>query len=220
MKLKVTGFILLVLVLAVPTVSAQSSAEVTWNGTVTLSQENFSVSINDETYGIDNLTALGALNAASKDNFSYKVSDEWYDSYGSFLVTSVDGMENKNSSGWSYWVNYPWESMPMVGANNYKVKDGDTVYWYYMGDTPENASNVIKIRTNIELQIGNHQPQDLDDNGLYEDIDGDSSFNFGDIAFFFQNFDSSAVKNNHQYYDFNGDGNINFGDVIALFQDL
>lgn len=69
-------------------------------------------------------------------------------------------------------------------------------------------------------QVNGKQPKDLDDNGLCEDANGDNSFNFGDIMFFFQNFDNPAVTDNKQFYDFNGDGNINFGDVIGLFQNL
>ncbi len=66
--------------------------------------------------------------------------------------------------------------------------------------------------------IDGTQPNDLDGDNLYEDLDGTNGFNFGDVIFFFQKFDSPAVKSNEQYYDFNGDGAINFGDVIALFE--
>ncbi len=61
------------------------------------------------------------------------------------------------------------------------------------------------------------QPKDLNSDGLFEDINGDNSFNFGDIVFFFKNFDKPEIQNYPQFYDFNGDGQVNFGDVIALF---
>ncbi len=69
-------------------------------------------------------------------------------------------------------------------------------------------------------QIGGNQPQDTDGDGLFDDVDGSDSFNFGDVIFFFQNFDSNAVENNKQFFDFDGDGNLTFGDVIGLFQSL
>ncbi|RLI83157.1 hypothetical protein DRP04_02190 [Archaeoglobales archaeon] len=68
--------------------------------------------------------------------------------------------------------------------------------------------------------IDGHQPQDLDKDGLYEDVNGDNSFNFGDIVFFFKNFDRPEIQNYSQYYDFNKDGSVNFGDVVELFYKL
>ena len=64
------------------------------------------------------------------------------------------------------------------------------------------------------------QPNDTNEDGLFEDVNGDSSFNFGDVVFFFKNFDKPEVKDYPQFYDFNGDGSVNFGDVVALFKML
>ena len=68
--------------------------------------------------------------------------------------------------------------------------------------------------------INGHQPKDLDGDGLFEDVNGDGYFNFGDIVFFFMNFDKDEIKNYPEYYDFNNDGSVNFGDVVALFKML
>jgi len=68
--------------------------------------------------------------------------------------------------------------------------------------------------------IDGHQPKDLDGDGLFEDVNGDNSFNFGDVVFFFKNFDKPEIQDYLEFYDFNGDGSVNFGDVIALFQML
>jgi len=64
------------------------------------------------------------------------------------------------------------------------------------------------------------QPNDLDQDGLYEDVDGSGEFNFGDIIFFFQHFDKDEIANYPEFYDYNGDGQVNFGDVIGLFMML
>ena len=65
--------------------------------------------------------------------------------------------------------------------------------------------------------IDDHQPMDLNGDGLFEDVNGDGYFNFGDIVFFFKNFDKDEIKGYPEFYDFNGDGQVNFGDVIELF---
>ncbi len=69
-------------------------------------------------------------------------------------------------------------------------------------------------------KIAEKTPKDPNGDGVYEDVDGENGVNFGDVTFFFQNFDNSMVENNEQFYDFNRDGAINFGDTVALFNIL
>ncbi len=126
-----------------------------WNDSVNLKMGNFSVTAKSgKNYSVNNITALGALNLASKTgNFNYTVDDSWYTSYNLLMVDSIAGISNNGTSGWMYWVNYPTDPMPMTGANNFTVKDGDVVYWYYsqsMNDTPSNSIAVIKIRVSTE----------------------------------------------------------------------
>jgi len=128
---------------------------VIWTGSVELKQGNFTVvAKSNESYEVSNLTALGALNAASlAGGFNYTVCDKWFETWHMLLVDSIYGIENNGTSGWMYWVNYPEEEMPMVGANKYKVRDGDVVYWFYsesMNDTPSNSPYVIKIVVRTE----------------------------------------------------------------------
>ena len=124
-----------------------------WEGEVTLI-ENTTVNVtahgSGESYAINQTTALGALDAAAEaGGFNYTVSDEWYASWGSLLVDSIAGKESDPVTwdGWMYWVNYPDDPMPMVGANLYEVEDGDVVTFYYggMSTTPDNSSMVIRI---------------------------------------------------------------------------
>ena len=78
-----------------------------------------------------------------------------------------------------------------------------------------------KVGEEVPPPIDGHQPQDLDKDGLFEDVNGNGQFNFGDVIFFFKNFDNKdEIKSYPEYYDFNGDGQVNFGDVIALFKML
>ncbi len=93
----------------------------------------------------------------------------------------------------------------------YLYDDNDSTIDYIEG------SQFIKVET---VTIGGeYQPNDLDSDSLYEDVNGDSSFNFGDITNFFEVFGSIASENK-PYFDFNGDNSVNFGDVVKLFNML
>ncbi|MHC1610028.1 MAG: outer membrane protein assembly factor BamB family protein [Candidatus Methanospirareceae archaeon] len=127
-----------------------------WEGEVTLT-ENTTVNVtahnSGESYEINQTTALGALDAAAeKGGFNYTISDEWYASYGSFLVDSIAGVENTGMENWLYWVNYPDDTMPTVGVNLYELEEGDVVTFYYGGwtVTPDNASKVVRIHVHIQ----------------------------------------------------------------------
>jgi hypothetical protein len=93
---------------------------------------------------VGNLTALGALEAASrKVGFDYEVSDAYYESFG-LLVTSIAGISNQYG-GWMYMVN---NVTPAVAADRYAVENGDVVWWFYstsMNDTPKTSPYVIEI---------------------------------------------------------------------------
>jgi protocatechuate 3,4-dioxygenase beta subunit len=67
------------------------------------------------------------------------------------------------------------------------------------------------------------QPQDLNENGLYEDIDGDGEFTIFDVQAFFTNFQSETVQSNPAAFNFTEEENpeeVTIFDVQALFQKL
>ena len=118
-----------------------------WKGEVYLEPGNFTIKAdNGKTYVVDNLTALGALNVASKiGGFSYTVNE----TYGgkNLYPTSIG---NISDGWWCYEVN---GIMPMNGTNKYPVKDGDMViYWLWqsVGDSSENAPNEVIIRVHVK----------------------------------------------------------------------
>ncbi len=77
--------------------------------------------------------------------------------------------------------------------------------------------------TSGTITVGQQGPSwsnDLDQDGLYEDVDGSGAKNFGDVIALFNNFDSSQYQDYRSCFDFNGDGNLNFGDIIGLFNSL
>lgn len=66
--------------------------------------------------------------------------------------------------------------------------------------------------------IGGYEnpPQDLDGDGVYEDIDGDGEFTAKDIALFAYHVDSEMIQRYRQLFDFDGDGGANFADAMRL----
>jgi outer membrane protein assembly factor BamB len=63
-------------------------------------------------------------------------------------------------------------------------------------------------------------PQDFDDDGLYEDVNGDGRANVIDVGVFLGVFDSTTVTEHRTAFDFNGDGEISILDVAALLTEL
>ncbi|KQC04704.1 MAG: hypothetical protein APR53_02965 [Methanoculleus sp. SDB] len=61
-------------------------------------------------------------------------------------------------------------------------------------------------------------PQDPDGDGLFEDVNGDSIFSFGDIRTFFEYYDAWIPANEPgECFDYDNNSMIGFGDVRALF---
>jgi hypothetical protein len=66
---------------------------------------------------------------------------------------------------------------------------------------------------------GNGQPaKDPDQDGVYEDVNGDGMVNTGDVSALFSNL--GDTNSTGAAFDFNGDNQVNTGDLVALFQDL
>ena len=122
-----------------------------WKGDVTLTPGNFTViADNGKAYTVSNMTALGALNEASKvGNFGYTVNDSFND--GNLYPTSIGGIYGR----WCYDVN---GVAPMTGTNRYNVSDGDNVIfwlWTKMGDSVRNAPNEVIIHIHAKKIIIN-----------------------------------------------------------------
>ena len=63
-------------------------------------------------------------------------------------------------------------------------------------------------------------PTDPDDDGLYEDVNGDGEFNIVDVQALFANLDDSVVQNNPDKFDFNQDGGVDVVDVQKLYNEV
>ena len=64
-------------------------------------------------------------------------------------------------------------------------------------------------------------PKDVDNDGIYEDLDGDGEFTFSDIELYYGEVylkrDSEYVQNNLEFFDVDDDGKITLMDLQALF---
>ncbi len=63
-------------------------------------------------------------------------------------------------------------------------------------------------------------PQDLDHDGLYDDVNGNSRRDFGDIVLYFNQMTWIPANEPVAAFDYNGNGRIDFGDVVSLFDRL
>jgi len=70
--------------------------------------------------------------------------------------------------------------------------------------------------------VGDQQPTDPDNDGLYEDITGDGEFTVGDVQALLENRNSEAVQSNAALYDFSGDDpdEVTLEDIRALYDKL
>ncbi|MCD4767248.1 MAG: DUF4430 domain-containing protein [Methanosarcinales archaeon] len=137
------------------TVAIEEPQETIWQGDVILiNGTTFDVTANSSvSYVINRTTALGALDAAAEDGiFNYTVNDDWYASWGSLFVDSIADIASEGYNGWMYWVNYPEDPMPGVGADQFVLEDGDVVTWYWsssMDMTPANSSILVEINVTV-----------------------------------------------------------------------
>ncbi len=88
----------------------------------------------------------------------------------------------------------------------------------YGGETLAGGQFVFKIKPLQLVPIGDAKapPQDLDRDGLYEDINADSRLSLEDAALLGFNIDSPAVQENARAFDFDNDGDADFDDVVTL----
>ncbi|MBX0305858.1 alkaline phosphatase PhoX [Haloarcula salinisoli] len=67
---------------------------------------------------------------------------------------------------------------------------------------------------------GDATPTDPDDDGRYEDLNGNGRLDYADIQLLFENFDRDSVRLNKTAYDFNENGRLDFDDVVDLYEDV
>ncbi|WP_226021758.1 cellulase family glycosylhydrolase [Halomicrobium salinisoli] len=61
------------------------------------------------------------------------------------------------------------------------------------------------------------RPTDPDDDGRYEDLNGNGEVDYADVVLYFENMDQSAMTSATAAYDYNGNGELDFADLVDLF---
>jgi hypothetical protein len=111
-----------------------SQLNVIFDGSVTLEDGTFTfVPSNNvsNSYEVENLTDMGALNTASNEGgFSYNASDEYYQNFSSFYLTDINGITDDAgaSTAWFIYVN---DELAPLGLSQNEVEDGDQVTFLY-----------------------------------------------------------------------------------------
>ena len=93
--------------------------------------------------------------------------------------------------------------------------------WFELGleMTVEDPSVLEELDVGPPAVAGTNPPQDLDGDGLYENVRGDGEFDIADVQALFDNLDSDAVQKHADRYNFSGNDptEVTILDVQALF---
>ncbi|WP_226011525.1 serpin family protein [Halomicrobium salinisoli] len=60
-------------------------------------------------------------------------------------------------------------------------------------------------------------PTDPDDDGRYEDLNGNGEVDYDDVVTYFENMDESSMTDHVDAYDYNGNGDLDYADLVDLF---
>lgn len=99
-----------------------------------------------------------------------------------------------------------------------------TIDIHQMDDEKGNAIDA-EARTGLFITgppavIGDNAPTDPDDDGLYEDINGNGRLDNHDIVTLFAHFNDDSIRLNADAYDFNENGRLDFDDIVSLREEL
>ena len=83
------------------------------------------------------------------------------------------------------------------------------------------VSVIVTVQIDFPTLPGEVGPvQDLDGDGLAEDVNGNGRADFDDLVTLFQHMLSPEVQNNQEYFDFNGNGWLDFDDIVEMFRTM
>jgi hypothetical protein len=98
-----------------------------------------------------------------------------------------------------------------VGIERLDDEDGDTI------DAEARGGILV---TGPPAVTGGQAPTDPDDDGDYEDLNGNGRLDYADVELLFEQFDSDSVRLNEAAYDFNDNGELDYDDVVDLYEEV
>jgi PKD repeat protein len=158
---------------------------------------------------------------ASQSSVGHDFSAAW--------IAGLSGEANKKVNGGngdqliSSWEDFYYGRAHDLSALGSKPLENPT--FSTTGSLPNDDGNTTGLSscslcTGVSLiPGGSGVPQDKTSpaDGLYEDVNGDNTFNKADAAFFFTNMEYIAASEPTCAFDFNGNGGIDFGDIVKLY---
>jgi len=147
-------------------------------------------------------------------SFWWKVSSETnYD----FLRFSIDGIESSRISGEKGWT----QKQVSIGSGTH------TLAWVYEKDGAyadgSNAGWLDQVTVTYPVRPISPSvlaPRDLNNDGRYDDVNGNGRKDFADVVLYFNQMTWIAANEPLSAFDYNGNGRIDFADVTWLFNNL
>ena len=138
---------------AIKTLNIVEETKTKWN---IVPSGTFIKTINGKKYKVKWRTALGVLEKAAEiRGFDYVLVKKPWGLYVKCIKGKCEKSEGA-TSGWMYWVNYPNDPLPGVSAEQYEIKGGDKITWYFsrsMEETPDTSPYKIEILVSPDYEI-------------------------------------------------------------------
>jgi alkaline phosphatase D len=93
------------------------------------------------------------------------------------------------------------------------VRDGDG-----NRDSDTVVVEVAEIPPGPPISGAASSPTDLDEDGRYEDVNGNGEREYDDVVVLFEGFESQSVRSSVGRFDFNANDRLDFADIVRLFE--
>jgi subtilisin family serine protease len=206
--------------------SAQApSTAGTYDWTITAAGESLSdtLEVVDDTtepasFQITSADAPSEVNAGDQIAPSVTIENTGGEAGSTTVTFDVEGQQVDSASvsldaGQSQTVSLSTQAPSSAGSYGWTVATGD-----------DSVSGQVDVVESGELPpvTGSSPPQDLDNDGYYEDVNGDGVFSIADVNALYYNLYSPAVQNNPEAFNFDlaTPASVSYSDVQALYDYL
>lgn len=156
---------------------------------------------------VANTTADGQFFNLGEGNFSQKFENE----ISGAIASATAGQQVTLNASETKTV-----SLTINGSQTQNLAPGNYSVEVTVGD--DNVTRNLTVETGAPTLPGAQgQAADPDNDGLFEDVDGDGSVNVFDAIALYNNRNSAAVQDNIGLFDFDGDSSVDVFDAIELY---